>query len=165
MRKYLIWAVLPLFMACQSTVSNSDQSVSFAVSGDMLFEGPNTLQGEGSIDLVTLAENIGAESTAIKSVKASAAKVALEKPQQGITESLLLQVVSNNMDLKTVGTLSPVPAEGFLQLNMAQDLDLLPYMQDEGMTWVLDLNLSEDHMDVMRAKGDISLIIEYTESK
>lgn len=165
MRKYLIWAVLPLFMACQSTVSNSDQSVSFAVSGDMLFEGPNTLQGEGSLDLVTLAENIGAEPTAIKSVKASAAKVALENPQQAITESLLLQIVSNNMDLKTVGTLSPVPAEGILQLNMAQDLDLLPYMEDEGMTWVLDLNLSEDHMDVMKAKGDIALVIEYTESK
>jgi hypothetical protein len=44
-------------------------------------------------------------------------------------------------------------------------MDLLPYLKDEGMAWVLDLNLTEDHMDMMRAKGEVKLNIEYTESK
>ncbi|MCR9154015.1 MAG: hypothetical protein ACPGVV_11540 [Croceimicrobium sp.] len=165
MRKYLIWAVLPLFLACQNTSVNEEQTISFLVSGDMLFEGPNTLQGEGSLDLVTLAENVGCNMEDIKSVKVSAAKAGMESTQQSITESVLLQVVSNQNDLSTIGTLNPVPAEGPLNLNTAQDIDLLPYLKDEGMTWVLDLNLKEDHMDAMMAKGQVSLIVEYAESK
>lgn len=165
MRKYLIWAVLPLFIACQSTVTNEDQSISFKVEGDMLFEGPNTLQGEASVDLVSLSENLGCSEEDIKSIKVSKAKIGMVAAQQSITESVLLQVVSNNNDLTTVGTLNPVPAEGVLNLSMAQNIDLLPYLQDEGMVWVLDLNLKEDHMDAMQAKGEASLIIEHVESK
>lgn len=131
----------------------------------MLFEGPNTLQGEGSLNLETLAENIGSDLKGIKSIKAAKAKLGMEPAQQSITESVLLQVVSNNQDLKTVGTLNPIPESGVLRLNMAENLDLLPYFKDEGMTWVLDLNLSEDHMDAMQAKGEVSLIVEYLESK
>jgi hypothetical protein len=165
MRKFLYLALVPMFFACQSTVTDQSQSISFQVSNDMLFSGPNSLQGEGTLDLVTLAENIGAQSENIKMITVSEAKIGMAPSGQAITESLLLQIVSNKNDLKTVGTLSPVPAEGNLQLNLAQDMDLLPYLKDEGMAWVLDLNLTEDHMDMMRAKGEVKLNIEYTESK
>ncbi len=163
MRKYLIWAVLPLFMACQSTATNDEESINILVSGDMLFEGPNSLQGEGSRDLMSLAESIGCAVEDIKSIKAAKAKVGMEEKQQSITESVLLQVVSDNEELMTLGTLNPIPAQGILYLNMAEETDLLPYLKDQGMTWVLDLNLSSDHEDMMNAKAEIGLVIEYTE--
>lgn len=165
MRKFLIWAVLPLFMACQSTSINEEQSIAFQVKGDMLFSGPNSLQGPGNMDLTTIAENMGLEPSAIKSIKVSTARIGMAPSGQAITESLLLQVVSDANELKTIGTLNPVPSEGNVELSLAQDMDLLPYLQDAGMAWVLDLNLSEDHMDEMRAKGEVKLIIEYTDTK
>ena len=165
MRKYLVWVFLPLLIACESTVSNNDQSIAFQLSGDMLFSGPNSLQGEGTKDLVSLAEAVGTDSESIKSISVSNAKIAMAPSAQAITESVLLQIVSNNNDLVTVGTLSPVPADGAMELSLAQEMDLLPYLKDEGLAWVLDLNLSEDHMDMMRAKGEVQLSIEYIESK
>lgn len=150
-------------IACQSTLSDDSQSVGFQVSGDYLFAGANTLQGEGNLDLSSLAENIGTNPDNIKAVRISSAKIGMEPSGQAITESLLLQIVSNNAELISLGTLSPVPAEGSLELKTAQDVDLLPYLKDEGMTWVLDLNLKEDHTDEMRAKGEVKLIVEYTE--
>ncbi|WP_421753472.1 hypothetical protein [Croceimicrobium sp.] len=165
MRKYLHWALLPLFMACQNTVQDKGQKLSFAMTGDMLFAGANTLQGKGEISLQNLAENIDCEVEAIKSVKVSAVKVGLTPAHQKITESVLLQVLSDNVEMASIGTLNPVPDSGVLELNLAEDVDLKPYLQDKGMTWVLDINISEDHMDVMPAKGEVQLLIDYTDSK
>lgn len=165
MRKYLLWALVPLFMACQNTVQDKSQKFSFAMSGDMLFAGSNTLQGEGEINLQNLAENMGINVDAIKSVKVSAAKVGLSPAHQKFTESVLLQVLSNNVEMASIGTLNPVPESGTLELSLAEDVDLKPYLEDEGMTWVLDINISEDYMDVMPAKGEVQLIIDYIDSK
>jgi hypothetical protein len=72
--------------------------------------------------------------------------------------------VSNNHSLITVGTLSPLTQDPVsLDLNVAEDIDLMPYLADEGCTWVLDLNLSEDNMDKMTVNGTLNLSVEYAE--
>ncbi|MCA1752185.1 MAG: hypothetical protein LC670_10415 [Flavobacteriales bacterium] len=88
----------------------------------------------------------------------------MSETQAAITESLLLQVVSNNKSLVTAGTLSPLTEDAAsLDLNVAEDIDLMPYLSDEGCTWVLDLNLSEDFMDEMTVNGTLTLRVEYSE--
>lgn len=165
MRKYLIWAMLPFLMACQSTVSDNSQEVNVNLSGDMLFAGANTLQGASGIDISSLAENLGTSPESISKIGISTVVMNIQEDSRSIVESLLFQVVSNNKELTSVASLSPIPAGGVLKLNVAEEVNLLPYFQDEGFTWVLDLNISEDHMDEMMAKAKVGLIVEYKEEK
>lgn len=165
MRKYLALALLPLLIACQSTVSDNSQELKVALSGDMLFEGANTLQGKGDLDLSSLAESLGVSSEAITKVGISSVEMNIQQENRGIVESLLFQVVSNNQELSSVASLSPLPETGVLKLNVAEEVNLLPYMKDEGLTYVLDLNISEDHMDEMMAKAKLALVVEYKDEK
>ncbi len=165
MRKYLIGALLPLFIACQSTVSDNSQQVTVALSGEMLFEGANTLQGAAGLDINSLAENLGVKAESITKVGISTVAMNMQEESRSIVESLLFQVVSNTQELSSVASLSPMPAEGVVNLNVAEEVNLLPYLQDEGFTWVLDLNISEDYMDEMLVKAKVGLIVEYKEEK
>lgn len=165
MRKYLVWALLPLMIACQSTVTDESQSLNVELAGEMLFEGANTLQGEGNMDIQTLAEELGCSPEAIESVGISKVELNMQTEDRAITESLLFQVVSNEQELTSIASLSPLPESGMIDLSVAEEVNLAPYLKDEGLTWVLDLNLKEDHMDVMLAKAKINLIVEYKDEK
>jgi hypothetical protein len=47
-------------------------------------------------------------------------------------------------------------------LTLAEEIDLKPYLEDTGCTWVLDLNINSD-LDAMAVKAKLKLIINYKE--
>lgn len=152
---------LIMLTACADVVVDEGYTVDLALSGDMLFEGSNTFQQPADLNMSDLAAHAGVTAGQIRSVGVAKAEFAMSESDAAITESLLLQVVSNNSGLKTVGTLSPLSDPAALRLNVSESIDLKPFISDEGTTWVLDLNLSEDHMDEVEISGRLTLRIEY----
>jgi hypothetical protein len=126
----------------------------------MLFEGANTLIMANDSDLITLIEEAGLETNQVESVGLSQAKITLSSSDKSMAESLLLQIVSDNNELITLGTLSPLPEGAILALTLAEEIDLKPYLEDTGCTWVLDLNINSD-LDAMAVKANLKLIINY----
>lgn len=165
MKRLLLFIFIPAFLAgCGSTAVDESLTVELRLSGDMLFEGSNTLQMPAEMSPAKIAEKLSVEVKNLKKIGVSKASLSMRDDQAAITESLLLQVVSNNKSLVTAGTLSPLTEDASsLDLNVAEDIDLLPYLSDEGCTWVLDLNLSEDFMDEMTVNGTLTLRVEYSE--
>lgn len=147
--------------ACGPTVSEETVNVDMKLVGDMLFEGANSLQYSGDNQLAEIAKDLGVGAESVRGVNISAVSIELNEYSRPITESLLLQVVSDNQELKTIGTLSPLPEGSVFKLALAEDTSILDYLKDSGMTWVLDLNLNEDHMDEMEVAGKLSLNVEY----
>lgn len=78
-----------------------------------------------------------------------------------MAESLLLQIVSNKNKVVALDTLSILEDNTSFYLNAAEEMNLLPFMKDDGAAWVLDVNLSEDIMDEMKAMADLTLTINY----
>jgi len=147
-------------MACTSN-TRVEKNISTTVSGEMLFTGPNSLQAPVSNSASALAEELNIDVADLSSIGVSAIEVSLLEEQAGIAESLLLQIVSNNNEMMTLGTLSPLEGGTSFELKVAEETNLLPYMKDQGATWVLDVNLSEDIMDEMQAIVDLTLTITH----
>jgi hypothetical protein len=154
-----------LLSACGPSYTTAPANVELMLSGEMLFEGSNSLQYDGGSQLADLAEEIGTDISQIKNVSVSNVIIALDDASRRITESLLLQVVSDNQELVTIGTLNPLPEGNQLTLSLAEDTSILPYLKDSGTTWVLDLNITEDHMDELILKGKLKLSVDYTANK
>ncbi len=164
MRKRLFLLLAPfLLVACGDTATDTSQFVQLDLRGDMLFAGANTLQMPASIDARNLAEALSISVENLKKVGVKKAVLSVDPSKVKNLESFLLQVVSNEQDLITIGTLSPIKSGGSVELQLAEEVDLLPFLKDEGCTWVLDLNLAEDHMDEMQIDGNLYLQIEYIE--
>lgn len=164
MRNFLWLLALPFIWACQAPLNQVVSTANLSFEGDMLFEGPNTLSTENTIMLSNLAEENGLETSQIASIGVSSAVLKIAESGLPITESLLLQITSNNHELITLGTLSPLPADQkSFKLELAEEIDLLPYFEDEGCTWVLDFNLNSEHMDTYQAKAKIDLTLNYEE--
>lgn len=164
MKRLLLFTFISAVIAgCGTTAVDESVTVELSLSGDMLFEGSNTLQIPAEIDPVKIAEKLSVDVKDIKKIGVAKASLSMNDAQAAITESLLLQVVSNDKSLVTVGTLSPLTEAGSLDLNVSESIDLRPYLADEGCTWVLDLNLSEDFMDEMTVNGTLTLRVEYSE--
>lgn len=157
---FLFFAAL-LVSACAETALDESFQTSVALTGDMLFEGSNTLQAAADINTESVARDVGTTTEKLKKIGVSEAVLTLDENAGSITESLLLQIVSDKNSLATVGTLSPVTGAGSLKLNLSESIDLLPYLRDEGTTWVLDLNISEDYMDEMTVKATLTFRTEY----
>ena len=158
---------IPLFVlalwlvSCGLSTENAPVEIEIEPTGEMLFEGANTLQFSGENQLKEVSDKLGIAESEIEEVLVSAAVLELDDSSKEITESLLLQLVSNNNELITIGTLSPLPDGNDMSLSLAENTSILSYLTDEGMTWVLDLNINEDHMDVMTVKGDLTLTVDY----
>lgn len=153
--------LLIAFTSCADLVVDEGYAVELELSGDMLFEGSNTFQQSATVSIEELAAHAGISAGSIRSVGVAKAEFAMSEADAAITESLLLQVVSDKSGLKTIGTLSPLSDPAALRLNVSESIDLLPFIKDKGTTWVLDLNLSEDQMDEMTINGVLTLRIEY----
>jgi hypothetical protein len=152
--------LIGLLLGCAKTTS-VEKEISTTVSGEMLFSGPNSLQAPISIDPKTLAEEFSIASEDLYSIGVTTISISLDGEQAAIAESLLLQVVSDNNEMTALGTLSPLENGTSFELNVAEETDLLPFIQDDGATWVLDVNLSEDIMDEMRAEVNLKLTINH----
>lgn len=157
---FLSIIIASAIVGCSRT-SSIEKDISATVTGSMLFSGPNSLQGAVTVSANALAEEMGITADDMRSISVSAIKVALNPEQAAMAESLLLQVVSSNHELTALGTLSPLDGGNTYQLQVAEETDLLPFLNDEGATWVLDINLSEDIMDDMQAEVEIKLAINY----
>jgi hypothetical protein len=148
--------------SCGPAVSTQPIEIEISLSGDMLFEGANSLQFVATDQLEAIAESLELDIAAIENVKVSNVLIELDEASRPITESLLLQIVSDNQELVTIGTLNPLPEEKALALSLAEDTSILPYLKDAGTVWVLDLNITEDYMAEMIVIGKLKLIVEYT---
>jgi hypothetical protein len=157
-----ILALATLISSCSENASSNTQT-ELRLGGDFLFEGPNTLQGAVELDLVELCQSVEIAPEQVQAVRVNSVKLNAENEDATITESYLLQITSNNNELSSIGTLNPVGNSGPFELQIAEETDLLSFLQDEGATWVLDLNLTAEHMDEMMVKGTIGLTIEYKE--
>lgn len=160
---FLLFFAAVLVSACAETAVDETFETSLILTGDMLFEGSNTLQAPAAVTPDEIAEHAGTVTKNLKKIGVAEVVMRMDDPQAKITESLLLQIVSDNNSLATVGTLSPLTAPGMLELNVSERIDLLPYLNDQGTTWVLDLNISEDHTDEMTVNGQITFRTEYNE--
>lgn len=149
--------------ACSAELSQLEVQKNLVLQGEMLFEGPNTLSMANDVDLISLIEGDGLNTEQVESVGIKQAQITFDTGNEKIAESVLLQVVSDNNELITIGTLSPLPASTMMSLKLADEIDLKPYLMDNGCTWVLDVNLNGDK-DAMAVKAKLNLIVNYKEN-
>ena len=162
MRKVSVLLSFLILAACSPSLTQMEIDKNLLLEGEMLFEGANTLIMANDSDLITLIEEAGLETNQVVSVGLSQAKITLSSSDKSMAESLLLQIVSDNNQLITLGTLSPLPEGAILDLTLAEEIDLKPYLEDSGCAWVLDLNINSD-LDAMAVKSNLKLIINYKE--
>lgn len=162
MRRIIFFLGFLAFASCSAELSQLEVEQDIVLQGEMLFEGPNTLTANNDKDLISLIEGAGLENSQVESVEVSQAKITLSSNGKSMSESLLLQVVSDNHELITLGTLNPLPEGEIVNLQMAEEIDLKPYLEDSGCTWVLDLNLNSD-ADQMAVKSKLNLVVNYKE--
>jgi len=163
MRKIICFLGFLAFASCSAELSQLEVEQDLVLQGEMLFEGPNTLTAENNKDLISLIEEAGIEASQVESVEVSGAKITLSADGKSMAESLLLQVVSDNHELIALGTLNPLPEGKILKLQLAEEIDLKPYLEDSGCTWVLDLNLNGD-ADQLAVKSKLNLVVNYKEN-
>lgn len=154
----LLAAVITI--GCTNT-SSVEKSITTTVTGEMLFSGPNSLQAPVANSPNSMAEELSIPASDLSSIEISGIQISLADEQASIAESLLLQIVSNNHEMTALGSLSPLENGLSFELNLAEETDILPFIEDEGATWVLDVNLSEDIMDEMKATAELKLMINY----
>lgn len=162
MKKGILLVALLTLWACQEQAVDESQSIDVSLKGDMLFEGANSLTAPVEVDLAELAGAMELEPSDIQGVELAGVQMSMEKYKAAISESMLFQIVSDKQDMKALASLSPLPEAKDFQLNPAEETDIMPYLRGGGATWVLDLNLSEDHMDMMEVNGVLKLRIKYS---
>lgn len=163
MKKYILNSFLLMFLiSCSSTETKEYELKNLRVSGEYLFEGPNTLQGQSTINLKEIAENLNIDPIHIKSVYVGEASITFEPDSlRNAIESALVQWVSNDLELVSVATKSPLPDTESIALEVNQEQDILPYLKDESSTLVVDANITEN-MDFLEATVSFKLNVEYT---
>ncbi len=148
MRKRIIIPVLSVIIAaiafsCSPSEVKLVQAEPFEVSGEFLFEGPNTLQASNAFSAETL-QKLAQSDAAPTSIKVTKATFQLNGLNAKTIESATLQIVSNNHDMISLGTVSAISGNEVV-LNMAEETDVTNYLADEGATWILDVNLTQDY--------------------
>ncbi len=162
MKKLLFaFAVVLLFVSCTNT-QHAEKEIPLQFSEEMLFEGANTLQMPANMRLEDLAASLDIPVENILSIGVSAASINVTDEQNASLESLLLQVVSDQHALISIGTLSPVENAGSLSLSIAEEVDLLPYLKDN-CTYVLDVNIANEDISALMLQGELTLDILYSE--
>ena len=154
------------FFAFILTSCSSNETKPFVVdpitfSGELLFEGPNTLQSENTIKAKYIYEQIDVKPNEIKSISCQKAAIEFTNVPENLIESVLLQIVSKNHEMITVGTQSPVAYGTKFDLQLAEEIDLVPYLKDQECFWVLDANLAEDQMDEISMKLHLTLDVSH----
>ena len=131
------------------------------VSGEFLFEGPNTLQGKPDPVLDQIATQLGVTADDVKAVYLSGASISFDADSlRSTVQSALVQWVSDELELVSVATKSPLPESDPVQLETSMEQDLLPYLQDATSSVVVDVNLGQD-MEVLSAEVDFVFSVEY----
>ncbi len=151
-----------LIVGCSSPEQAESTTDTMTVSGEFLFEGPNTLQGEPAFRLAQLAQQLGTTEDKIKSVTVNQTQLTFESDSiQANIESALVQLVSDQLELVSIATKSPIPGSGAVGMEVNSEQDILPYLKDASSTLVVDVNIKGD-MDFLEAKVDFNLTISYS---
>lgn len=150
-----------LLASCGSPEVADYSMADITVSGDFLFEGPNTLQGKPGTAIEEIASELAVKPDDLSAIYLKAATITFDAgDQRADVQSALLQVVSDELELVSVATKSPLPATDPVQLDASQEQDLLPYLKDPTATVVVDANLAAD-MDVLSASVSLEFSVEY----
>jgi len=145
MKKLLTLFALAGLVACGSPEVAEYTLQDVPVSGEFLFEGPNTLQGSPPASLPQIAAMLGLEADDISAVYVKSASITFAPDSvRPNLQSALVQWVSNDLELVSVATEAPLPAEGVIELEATQEQDILPYLQSEAATVVVDVNVDQD---------------------
>lgn len=161
MKNIIIGAVILTMVACSSPEVAEYSLQDIAVAGEFLFEGPNTLQGKsGGVD-DQIAEQLGISKNQLSAVYLKSATIKFEADSlRGSIQSALVQWVSDELELISVATKSPLPASGPVKLVTSAEEDILPYLQDATSSVVVDVNLGQD-MEALHAMVTLVLNVEY----
>jgi len=151
-----VFLFLGILVSCGPKEKIKSVSSNLVLSGSMLFEGANTLQGDASKELANILERSELTEETLEAVKVSNVKISVPDNERDLFESFLLQIVSDQNDLMTIGTLSPLPEGNSFNLSMAEETNILEYLKDDGATWVLDANFSQDYMDELSVSCQIN---------
>jgi hypothetical protein len=150
-----------LLTACGKDQKADFQWEGLTVSGEFLFEGPNTLQGNPNPSLEAIAKAVGTEPAKIKKIYLTEAAITFTPDSLSpAAESVLLQWVGTSLDLVALANKSPIEQKGVIQLDIKQDQDILPYIKDATSTLVVDVNLNQD-LDYFEGQLALKLNIVY----
>lgn len=153
----IFFSTLLFLTSCASKQQKQYSADPQFITGEYLFEGPNTLQLENSISLDAMAESVGIQASQIQDIQVTRATVEKTALPDTLAESALLQVVSKNEPMISVGSVNPVPNGTTFDLQLAEEAALLPYFKDDEFFWVLDANFSSDQLDPI----EIALKLEF----
>ena len=153
--------VFGALVACGSPEVGEYTMDAVSVSGEFLFEGPNTLQGKPDPVLDDLASKLGVAPEDVKAVYLSGANIRFETDTLRETiQSSLVQWVSDDLELVSVATKSPLPATDPVDLEISNEQDILPYLKDPTSSVVVDVNLAQD-LDALTAQVVFVFNVEY----
>lgn len=162
--KYITCFLLIILFGCSQISEKEIEIKTISLSGDFLFSGPNTLQSTETMSLPPYVEELGIESEEnIIEIQPASVTVSFSSAEDAANvESILLQIVSDDLEMTSVATLSPIPAgQNQVQLNVSPELDLLPYLGDPSTVVIADVNLKED-MDALSIDTQMNLKFKYT---
>lgn len=132
------------------------------VSGEFLFEGPNTLQGQPGSPVEQIAGKLNLNQKNIQAVHIVSCELQFQPDSlRSQVENALVQFVSDKLELVSVATINGIPESGEIILNAASEQDILPYLKDATTTLVVDANTKSD-MDVLQCKVNFKLNILYS---
>lgn len=162
MRKLAIILITSMLFSCGSSEKADYTWSGNSVSGEFLFEGPNTLQGQPGPVVEDIASELNIMAEQISAVYVSSATLSFTQDSlRGNVESALVQWVSDDLELVSVATKSPLTDEAQIPLEVTSEQDILPYLKDPSSTLVVDVNIVGD-MDELEAVVDFKLSIEYS---
>ena len=162
MKKLLIPVLALFLLSCAE--SNQAEYVwnNLEVSGEFLFEGPNTLQGKPDSPLEQISEKLGVPAEKIQKVHLS--ECTLEFASDSLrsqVENALVQLVSDNLELVSVATINGIPESGEISLQVSEEQDILPYLMDKSTSLVVDANTKRD-MDALNCSVSFKLNVLYS---
>lgn len=163
MKNYSVpcFALFLFLVSCESTKEETITWTDITVSGEFLFEGPNTLQGQTSATLKDLLEDKDFSAETVTSATLKSATVTFQPDSlRPAIESALLQFVSDNLELTSVATLNPIPEDGTVTLQVTEETDILEYLKDPSTSIILDVNLDQD-LEELSAVVNLELNVAY----
>jgi len=126
-----------------------------------LFDGPNTLQANYTIDLNQIEE--GLDPAKIKSVKLKKAEVSTED-SLGFdnVRNFVLQLTSSDTQMEKIAVLNPVE-KGAQKVNLSasEECDLLDNFQQREIIIILDADIVGDMESNLSYKGNFEFEITY----
>lgn len=161
--KYFSILLIVFSLGCSQLSEKEIETNSISLSGEFLFSGPNTLQSSETMSLPPYVDELGIKSEDnIVEVHPASVIVSFNSAKDAANvESILLQIVSDDLEMTSIGTLSPLPAgESQVKLNVSPELDLLPYLGDPSTVVIADVNLKDD-MDALTIDAKMNMNFKY----